>query len=758
MAYPYRKRRPAPPQPSGPPPPGQQTLRGALTRFSYQNAENGFCIARFVPEEEGGGVRKNEEVVVTGTLSGVEPGETLEVTGQWTQNPKYGTQFSIESYKQVAPTTRKGIEAFLGSGMIAGIGSVYAKKIVKAFGEQTLEVIDKEPKRLFEVEGIGPKRFETIQKGWEEHREIANIMAFLQSYAISATWAHKIYRFYGNDAVRLMRENPYRLAIDLRGMGFKSADKIAQSAGIAHDSAERIQAGLIHLLREASGRGHTFCPFDDLSTQALEMLGVEDPQRIRQATSVLCKPAAGPQGALIVAEKLPEGDKAVYLKGLHHAETNVAAYISSLLTTGKTLPRMDGATEAAQYERDTKFELAENQRRAVELAVKGGVAVLTGGPGTGKTTTVRAIIHALHRHHVSLVLAAPTGRAAKRLSESCRMDACTVHRLLKWDPMSSGFYYNEANPLPTDYVIVDEASMLDISLTHQLLKAVPPTASLLLVGDVDQLPSVGPGNVLRDLIESGVIPVVRLDTIFRQARRSLIVLNAHRINSGEFPLLKAPEEDDAKHKPDFLFVEREEPEAALEAIEKTVSEDLPRVYGFQPIEDVQVITPMHRGILGAANLNQRLQALLNKDPRTLMRGDTCMRVGDKVIQCENDYDKDVFNGDIGIVHTIDREDHRVRVRFDRRIVEYAYAELDELALSYAITVHKSQGSEYPAVVVPVHTQHFVMLQRNLLYTAITRGKKLVVCVGTKKAIAMAVKNATLAERHSGLRQRLRHGA
>ena len=754
----YFKRRQPPPQPAGPPPPGQQTLRGAVTRFTFQNAENGYSIARFVPEVAGGGVRKAEEVVVTGTLMGVEPGETLEISGQWTTNPKYGTQFAIESYKQVPPATLQGVRAFLGSGMIAGIGEVYAKKIVDAFGEETLEIIDKDPKRLFEVPGIGPKRFETIRKGWEEHHEIANIMSFLQSYAISATWAYKIYRFYGNDAIRLMRENPYRLPIDLRGMGFKSADKIARSAGIPHDSPERIQAGILHLLREAAGKGHTFYPFDELSSEALEMLGIEDPQRIRQAASTLCKDNAGPHGALAVAEKLPEGDKAVYLKGLHHAETNVAAYIASLLTTGKTLPKMDGASEAARYESDTKFELAGNQRHAVELALKGGVAVLTGGPGTGKTTTVRAIIHALRRHRVALVLAAPTGRAAKRLSESCHTDASTVHRLLKWDPQKNSFAYNESNPLPVDYVIVDEASMLDISLTHQLLKAVPPTASLLLVGDVDQLPSVGPGNVLRDLIDSGVVPVVRLDTIFRQARRSLIVLNAHRINSGEFPLLKVPEEDDSRHKPDFLFIEREEPEAALEAIEETVSERLPRIYGFKPIEDIQVITPMHRGILGAANLNQRLQALLNKDPCTLMRGEMALKVGDKVMQCENDYDKDVYNGDIGIVNAIDRIEHFVRVRYDRRIVEYPYTDLDELALSYAITVHKSQGSEYPAVVVPVHTQHFIMLQRNLLYTAITRGKKLVVCIGTKKAIGMAVGNAKLADRHSGLRQRLKRGA
>ncbi len=752
-----------PPQPSLPTPEGEQTLRGVIKKFNFQNAESGYAVARFVPDNTGGGGKKGEEIVVTGIIKSVEPGETLEITGQWTKNPKFGKQLAVESYKQVPPATKDGIMAFLGSGVMAGIGPKYASRIVEKFGEETLEVIDSSPKRLLEVDGIGPKRFSKIRKGCDEHREMAGIMAFLQSYAISATWATKIYRYYGDDAVSLMRENPYRLAIDLRGIGFKSADNIAKSAGIPHDSPERAQAGVLHLLREASGKGHTFLPFDDLTREALEMLGIDDPQRIRDATSALCRKDASRNRqsrptALTVAEKLPEGDKAVYLKGLHHAETNVAEYVLSLVATGKALPPIDGDTEIKRLEGETRFRLDERQRLAVRFALRGGAVILTGGPGTGKTTTVRTIIDALKRRQVSMVLAAPTGRAAKRLAETTRMDASTIHRLLKWDPKKGGFAYNEFNPLRTDYVIIDEASMLDIALTHQLLKAVPPTASLLLVGDVDQLPSVGAGNVLRDLIDSGVAPVVRLETIFRQARGSLIVRNAHRINAGEFPMLAPSENSDGKgRKPDFFFVQRDEPEEAVETLVHLIQNRIPKVYGHDPIRDIQLITPMHRGVLGAVHLNERLQAALNKDPRTLTRGNLSVKVGDKVMQTENDYDKDVYNGDIGVVTAIDRLDHNVRVRFDRRIVQYEYSELDELTLSYAITVHKSQGSEYPVVVLPVHTQHFIMLQRNLLYTAVTRGKKLVVCVGTRKAMAIAVKNAKLAERNSGLRQRLQHG-
>ncbi len=746
--------RQSPPQPSGPVPPGLQTLRGIVGRFTYQN-EEGFSIARFVAETAGGGLKAKEEVVLTGSLPGVEAGASLEVTGEWVRNPKFGIQFALQSFRPIPPSSVEGIRAFLGSGLIAGIGKEYAGRIVGQFSEKTLEIIDREPERLLEVEGIGPKRFERIVTSWKEHRDVADIMQFLQSYGISSTWATRIYKIYGSEAVNVLTKNPYRLAIDIRGIGFKSADKIALKAGMAHDAPERVQAGVLHLLREAAGDGHTFFPFDELSVQALEILGIEDPVRIRQATSELCKPEMSAKGPLVVAEKLPEGNKAVYLRGLHHAETGVAAHVAALCQTGKALPKLDIQAELAVLQRESRIELAGQQIEAVRLALRGGMMVLTGGPGTGKTTTVRTILEALVRNRVMLALAAPTGRAAKRLSETTHMEAATLHRLLKWDPRKGIFSYNESNPLRADYVIVDEASMLDVTLTHQLLKALAPTTSLLLVGDVDQLPSVGAGNVLRDLIDSGTMPVVRLDTIFRQARQSLIVLNAHRINQGEFPLLAPPEEGKGR-KPDFFFVQRESPEEAVETIRQLVCERIPQSYGVDAIRDIQVITPMHRGILGAGNLNIQLQQALNQDPRSLTRGDIVFKVGDKVMQTENDYDKDVFNGDIGIIHTIDRVDHWVRVKFDRRIVEYPFSDLDELVLSYAITVHKSQGSEYPVVVLPVHTQHYIMLKRNLLYTAVTRGKRLVVCVGTKKAMFLSVKNADLSERHSGLRQRLQH--
>lgn len=751
MTAPYNRFRKKPPQPMGKLPEGPQTLRGSLHRFTYQNAETGFIIAKFQPEPPVNGLK---EITVTGMMPGAQAGEALEIAGQWVNNANWGWQFAIESHKNIPPTSAAGIQSFLGSGLIEGIGPEMARRIVEAFGERTLEVLDQTPGRLADVEGIGPKRMETIQAGWKEHQTVAEILSFLHSYDISSIWALKIYKFYGHNAVRLLRENPYRLAVDIRGIGFDRADKIARSAGIAPDSPARMQAGVLHLLREAAGDGHTFYPFDKLTEKALEMLHVQDPAIIRQATVALSKDTAGPNGALVVAEKLPEGDKAVYLRGLHHAEISVTEHLTALRDTGKMLPSMDGEAEAARYEHDTRFELAPRQRDAVSMALRGGVMVLTGGPGTGKTTTVRAIIHALRRHRVPLQLAAPTGRAAKRLSETTGIDAATIHRLLKWDPKKNTFTYNQFCPLPVDYLIIDEASMLDISLMHKLLQALAPSASLLLVGDVDQLPSVGAGNVLRDLIDCGRLPVVRLETIFRQARQSLIVMNAHRINEGEFPMLIPPEETRKGRRPDFLYVDAEEPEEAVRQIERLTADIIPKAYGLDPVQDIQIITPMHRGALGAANLNGRLQELLNKDTRALARAGWQLRVGDKVMQTENDYDKDVFNGDIGVVQAIEQTEHIVRVRFDKRIVAYPFNDLDALTLSYAITVHKSQGSEYPAVILPVHTQHFVMLQRNLIYTAVTRGRKLVVMVGTKKAIILAIKNAKLSERHSGLRQRL----
>jgi exodeoxyribonuclease V alpha subunit len=750
-----KDRRPKPPQPASPPPPGPQTIKGALKRITFSNAENGYTIARFVAEETAGGIHKNEEIVITGNLEGIQPGESLEATGVWTQNPRFGTQFAIEQYKPIPPTSIPGIQAFLASGLITGIGEEYAQRIVKEFGEQTLDIIDTRPERLREVEGIGPKRYDKITSGWAEHREIAAIMAFLQSYGISSTWASRIYRHYDDQAVNIMRHEPYRLALDIRGMGFKGADRIAQAAGVAPDSIERVMAASIHQLKEGSGKGHTFLPFDDLTAQVVEMIALDDPLRVREAVSRLTKMDASSRGPLAVAEKLPEGDKAVYLKELHKAETAVAETVDTLMNTGKALPPLDISAELQHMQKNDGLQLADQQRQAVQQALTGRGLILTGGPGTGKTTTVRTILELLEAQGVRVALAAPTGRAAKRLSETTRRDAFTIHRLLKFDPQKGGFAHNQTNPLPYDYLIVDEASMLDIKLAHQLLRALAPTASFLLVGDIDQLPSVGPGNVLRDLIDSERVPVVRLTEIFRQARQSLIVLNAHRINQGEFPVFAAPAEDgEKKRPPDFFFIEKEDPEDAVEAIIDIVGDRIPQRYKVDPIADIQVITPMHRSVLGAANLNSRLQQALNKDPRTLTRGNLSLRVGDKVMQTENNYDKDIYNGDIGIVHSIDRADHTVRVKFDRRVIPYESAELDALTLAYAVTVHKSQGSEYPVVVLPVHTQHFIMLQRNLLYTAVTRGKRLVVCVGTKKATALAVKRADIAERHSGLRQRL----
>lgn len=714
-------------------------LEGTVEKIIYTNPETMYTIATLkLPGQR-------LEVTIVGNLAALQPQEVLRAKGEFIYDKRYGRQFKVESYVPTLPATTAGLEKFMGSGLIKGIGKAYAKKLVQKFGTDLIDIIENEPHKLREAENIGPKRVDLITKGWHEHRSIRDILMFLQQYGISHNFAARIFKQYGDTAIEQVRKNPYQLALDVRGIGFKSADAIAQKMGIPVESIERAKAGTFFILQEMAGEGHTFFPADPLIEKAVEQLGVETTLIARAINALKAENH-------IVLEVLPDGTRAVYLRNLHRNETTVADQIARLIETGKLFPKIDAEKEMSAFEEQANFKLAENQRNAVRTALRGGVLVITGGPGTGKTTITRAILRVLTKYGVSVLQAAPTGRAAKRMQELTKSNASTIHRLLQFSPGEGGYQRNPQNPLRGDFIIIDEASMLDISLAQALLRAVPATSSIIFVGDVDQLPSVGPGNFLRDLINSGVVPVVQLNEIFRQSQQSLIVTNAHRINAGEFPVLSDPETGPTR---DFYFFNAEEPEKVLDVIKQLVGTRVPAKFGFKPPEEIQVITPMHRGLIGAQNLNAEIQKLLNPSGASLERSGVVFRVGDKVMQTSNDYDKEVFNGDIGYIASLDREEHVVKVNFDGRIVLYEFNEMDELELAYAISVHKSQGSEYKAVVMPIHTTHFVMLRRNLLYTGMTRGRKLVCLVGTTKALALAIKTSNQEPRHSALDQRLR---
>lgn len=718
--------------------PSVQSLTGVFDRVSYANSENGFTIGSLTPTGE------SMPVTIVGNLFGAHEGETLKLTGTFTDHPRFGRQFKIESFVPVLPADVESIQKYLGSGLIHGVAEGYARRIVNTFGARTLEILDAEPERLSEVHGLGKKRRESIIAAWGKQRAIRDIILFLQQYAISPAWAVRLYKIYGDRAAVVLRSDPFRLALEVSGIGFASADKIARAAGIAADDPKRVQAAVKHRLSEYANDGHTFAPYDLLEAETAQMIDV-DPSAVREAVVELFKNES------IVCEKLPNGDKAVYDAPLHLAETRVAEALRRRRHAKKSWPTIRIEPEINEFETKFHFQFAERQKDAVRTALSGQSLVLTGGPGTGKTTTVRGIIEILSTHGVSIALAAPTGRAAKRLSETTHMAASTIHRLLKWNPQLGRFTFNESVPLEADVIIIDETSMVDIMLAHHLMKAIPAKASLIFVGDIDQLPSVGPGNFLSDLIHSGILPVVRLNEIFRQARSSLIVVNAHRINQGEFPIVK-PSEDFPN--PDFFFIAKKEPADVLDAVKELVTERIPRKFGFDPVNDIQVITPMRKGDLGTGRLNEMMQQLLNPEKRVFMRGRLAFKIGDKVMQIRNNYERDVFNGDIGRITSLDEENQLAGVVFDNRTIYYPYEDLDDLVLAYAITVHKSQGSEYPVVVIPLHTQHYVLLQRNLFYTAITRGKKLVCVVGSHRALGIAVGNAREVTRFSGLRQRL----
>ena len=723
-----------------------EILQGSVERVTFTNEENGYSVIKIkVPG-------RKELVSAVGNFVSLTPGEVLRMEGSWGVHTRFGEQFKVDRYDTAVPDSIQGIGRYLGSGLIKGIGPVMAKRIVSRFGTQTLEVIDSSPERLREVEGIGVYRLDQIRKAWEDQKDIRELMIFLRGHGVSAAYATRIFKHYGKSSLEVVRENPYRLAMDVSGIGFLTADQIAQRLGIPLDSPLRAEGGVAYALLQATEEGHACVPRGWL---------LEHCENLLQIPGSILAQAIDRQVAQqhLVKETLPAeiaagfGDiEAVYLRGYHLAESQAARrllYLESFLAMQN---RGDPEQAISWLRRKLPFKLAPLQEEAVKKALTEKVLIITGGPGTGKTTLIRAVLALYRQSDARICLAAPTGRAAKRLSEATRYPASTIHRLLEYSPHQGGFQRNEQRPLGADLVIVDEASMLDILLMYHLLKAVPSHATLVLVGDVDQLPSVGPGNVLLDVIRSERFAVVRLTEIFRQAQQSQIVVNAHLVREGKFPRLRA---SDVEKLQDFYFIEKEEPEEVLEVIVKLCRDRIPARFGFDPVDDIQVLTPMNRGAVGTHRLNRELQQALNPHAKALERGGTVFRLNDKVMQLRNNYDKDVFNGDLGRIREIDPENQEVTVEVDGRKVIYDFSELDELVLAYAATVHKAQGSEYPAVVFPLLTQHYVMLQRNLLYTAMTRARKLVVIVGSKKALAIALNNNRIQNRFTLLSERLK---
>jgi len=731
--------------------PAPDTLTGSVERITYYNDETSYCVLRLRPHQLPLG--RDQLVTVIGTMPELQPGESVRLQGEWSNHPQYGRQFRAEEVMQIRPADTEAIRRYLGSGLIKGIGPATARKIVDTFGEDTLDVLDRTPDRVLEVEGVGKHRARLIAEAWVEQQHIKEVMLFLQGHGISTSLAVKIYKQYGDQAIAIVSRDPYRLAADIFGIGFKTADKIARDLGLPADAPARIAAGLAHVLNEATNEGHVFLPRDALVTSAAELLGVEA-ERVEETL----RRAAGRGDVMIEAVPVPDGleqVEAVYLPPMFHSEKGAALRLAQITRTPASrladLARLDLDALLAEATGGAGA-LTAQQREAVRAALTHKVSVLTGGPGTGKTTTLRALITVLGRTRHSFLLASPTGRAAKRLSEATGQPARTIHRMLGFSPSERGFLHNDENPLDADMIVVDEASMIDLALCYSLLRAIPPDAHLLLVGDADQLPSVGAGNVLHDVIRGAVGPVTRLDVIFRQAETSQIITNAHRINRGESP-------DTSNRGDDFFVFVEEDPQKAAALLVEIVQQRIPARFGLDALQDVQVLAPMYRGPLGVTALNDVLQETLNPNPsgRKAERrlAGRLFRVGDKVIQMRNNYEKDVFNGDIGQVYGFDLTNQVMTVRLDERLVRYDFAEADELTHAYCISVHRAQGSEYPCVVMPVATQHYLMLQRNLLYTAVTRARRLVVLVGTRKAIAIAVRNDQVARRWSALDWRLR---
>ena len=722
-------------------------LRGVVERITYQNPENGYTVLKCAVKNY------NDLVTVIGNLLDVNVGSVLLIDGNWKVDSKYGRQFVAESWEETLPATVFGIEKYLGSGLIKGVGPKFAKRIVGLFGTDTMDVIECDISRLKEVEGIGEKRIRQIHESWERQKEIKNVMLFLQDHGVSTSFAAKIYRQYGNDSIAKVKENPFRLADDIWGIGFKTADSIAEKLGIGKEAFVRLRSGILYTLSSLADEGHVYAYKGQLIKRATELLEAEESSIVMTLDQMLADKD-------VISEPVSEekGD-AIYLPPFYYAEVGVAAKIrkllqnpaqdrlwTSLMEARKRTGNRALSIDVKKIEAKIGMKYDEIQADAIRQAAVSKIMILTGGPGTGKTTTTKGIISAYQSFGLKILLAAPTGRAAKRMTETTGLEAKTIHRLLECKP-PEGYQKNEENPLEGDVLIVDECSMIDLVLMNSLLKAIPAGMRVVLVGDIDQLPSVGAGNVLRDLIDSGVVPVIRLTRIFRQAQTSRIIMNAHRINEGQMPDLSNGKETD------FFFTTKEDPEEAVREIVGLVQHKLSRYY-HTPSSQIQVLTPMQKGVVGATNLNLALQEALNPQGDGLRRSGFIFRRDDKVMQIRNNYDKEVFNGDIGIIESVDLQNRTLKVNFDQHVVEYESSELDELVHAYATTIHKAQGSEYPIVVMPVLMNHYVMLQRNLIYTGITRAKKILVMVGTRKALSCAVRNVTVNRRNTLLKERL----
>jgi exodeoxyribonuclease V alpha subunit len=713
-----------------------ESLEGAIEKIVFYNPENGYSVCRFKTED-------GAAVTLVGFLPPFSPGESLRVSGRWETNSRFGRQFRVDRFVMALPASAAGMERFLSSGLVKGVGPVLARKIVETFGDRTMDILNAEPQRLREVEGIGPAKLREILKSWEGHSEIRDLILFLQDHAVSTGLAVKIHRHYGDKAFHVLQSNPYRMSQDIWGIGFKTADAIALKLGIDPSSPERVKAYILHILEKCAEEGHVFFPASSVAESVSDDLGLGREIFSRALEALILENK-------VVREKT-ESDEALYLPQFHLAENEVARRLDVLSRSLCTAPDFDVPAALDEAEGRLGLKLSALQKSAIRSAVEKKVLIITGGPGTGKTTIIRAVAEIFQKWGKTVLMAAPTGRAARRLAETSGKDAKTLHRTLEFRPKDGVFKRNDRHPLEADVLIVDEFSMVDLLMMHHLLKAVPPAMRLVFVGDKDQIPSVGPGRVFGDVIDSGIADVVRLDQIFRQDRESYLVLNAHRVNQGR-PLIYPPRED---RESDFYFVRREEEDKAFQTIMTMCRFSIPRRLNLPPLSTgIQVISPMYKGRVGVDNLNRELQASLNPGPVGLRLGGREFRVRDKVMQIRNDYEKDIYNGDIGTIVHIDGAKARICVLFDGRPVVYEKDEADDLVLAYAISVHKAQGSEYQAVVLPLLTQHFIMLQRNLFYTALTRAKSLSVVVGSAKALHIAIKNDKPVNRNARLKEKL----